>query len=237
MKSESVSIELPGAGIRPWEQLLRDVRDLETQFDGRIAQYMQFVRPAGAPGSAPSETPGTNTDKQRCKHLETEIETILGDLDAVISEMSETVQHQRGSTRVLERHRSMYNDYVREFQRYQTNVQAALARSELLGDGTENESSAVDVSDRDRLVDERMRIDQTHTDIDMVLDQAFSVRQDLAEQRTIISSATAKMVNVTERIPGINMLLGRIRSRKRREKVVLAIVLATCISILLFVLS
>ncbi|KAJ2798640.1 protein transport protein gos1 [Coemansia guatemalensis] len=237
MKSESVSIELPGAGIRPWEQLLRDVRDLETRFDGRIAQYMQFVRPTGAPGSAPLETAGSTADKQRCKQLETEIETILGDLDAVISEMSETVQHQRGSVRVLERHRSMYNDYVREFQRYQTNVQAALARSELLGDGAGDGSGAVDVSDRDRLVDERIRIDQTHTDIDMVLDQAFSVRQDLAEQRTIISSATAKMVNVTERIPGVNMLLGRIRSRKRREKVVLAIVLATCISILLFVLS
>ncbi|PIA19722.1 V-snare-domain-containing protein [Coemansia reversa NRRL 1564] len=237
MKTESVSIELPGAGIRPWEQLLRDVRDLETRFDGRIAQYMQFVRPTVAPGLSPTETPGTNTDKPRCKQLETEIKTILEDLDAVISEMNETVKHQRGSTRVLERHKSMYNDYLREFQRYQANVQAALARTELLGNGAENGRGAVDVSDRDRLVDERMRIDQTHTDIDMVLDQAFSVRQDLAEQRTIISSATAKMVNVTERIPGVNMLLGRIRSRKRREKVVLAIVLATCISILLFVFS
>ncbi|KAJ2339675.1 protein transport protein gos1 [Coemansia sp. RSA 2673] len=150
--------------------------------------------------------------------------------------MSETVQLQRGSKRVLERHREMYNDYVKEFNRYQTNVQAALTRSELLT-GSNSGNSVANVADRDRLVHERGRIDQAHTDIDMVLDHAFSVRQDLVEQRSIIGGATSRMVSVTERIPGINLLLGRIRSRKRKEKVVLAIVLSICISILLYVLS
>ncbi|KAJ1729440.1 protein transport protein gos1 [Coemansia biformis] len=238
MESGSVSIELPGAGIRPWDQLLRDVRDLEMSFDTRIAQYMQFVQPAGAPGAALPDASGTRADQQRQTQLETEITTILGDLNAVMDEMSETVQHQRGSARVLERHRGMYNDYVREFQRYQSNVKAAMARHELLGGGAQGRAAtAADVADRDRLVGERMQIDQAHTDIDMVLDQAFSVRRDLAEQRSIIGGATARMVSVTERIPGINMLLGRIRSRKRKEKVVLAIVMTICISILFFVLT
>ncbi|KAJ2594920.1 protein transport protein gos1 [Coemansia sp. RSA 1722] len=171
-----------------------------------------------------------------CMQVESEITTILGDLEAVISEMSETVQQQRGSLRVLERHQTMYADYQREFQRYKSNVQASVARSELL-EGHRVAGNAGDTSDRDRLVMERERIDQAHLDIDMVLDQAFSVRQDLDEQRSFISGATSKMVDVTERIPGINLLLGRIRSRKRKEKVVLAIVMAICICILLFVWS
>ncbi|KAJ2716499.1 protein transport protein gos1 [Coemansia spiralis] len=231
MESASVSIELPGAGIRPWEQLLRDVRDLETSFDTRIAQYMQFVQPAGA------TTAGAGSDQQRRAQLETEITTVLGDLDAAMGEMAETVRHQRGSARVLERHQGMYSDYQREFQRYQSNVKAAISRSELLAGGSGARGEAADVADRDRLVDERVQIDQAHTDIDMVLEQAFRVRHDLTDQRSIIGGATARLVSVTERIPGINMLLGRIRSRKRKEKVVLAVVVTICVSILLYVLT
>ncbi|KAJ2840472.1 protein transport protein gos1 [Coemansia sp. 'formosensis'] len=237
MNSDSVHIELPGAGPRPWDQLLRDVRELEMRFDTRIAEYMRFVQPASPRSAASNSTQGINssTERQSCTQLETELKTILGDLEAVIGEMSETVQLQRGSKRVLERHREMYSDYVREFNRYQTNVQAALTRSELLTGS--NSDGGANVADRDRLVQERGRIDQAHTDIDMVLDHAFSVRQDLVEQRSMIGGVTSRMVNVTERIPGINLLLGRIRSRKRKEKVVLAIVLSICISILLYVLS
>ncbi|KAJ2772784.1 protein transport protein gos1, partial [Coemansia nantahalensis] len=121
------------------------------------------------------------------------------------------------------------------FQRYQSNVRAALSRSELLGGAAR--AGPADVADRDRLVGERAQIDQAHTDIDMVLEQAFRVHHDLGEQRSIISGATARMVSVSERIPGINMLLGRIRSRKRREKVVLAVVITICASILLYVLT
>ncbi|KAJ2512386.1 hypothetical protein GGH20_005272, partial [Coemansia sp. RSA 1937] len=76
-----------------------------------------------------------------------------------------------------------------------------------------------------------------HTDIDMVLENAFAVHGELTPQRSVIGGATAKLVDVSERIPGINMLLGRIRSRKRREKVVLAIVISACTCILLFVLT
>ncbi|KAJ1953297.1 protein transport protein gos1 [Linderina pennispora] len=235
MANDSVSIELPSAGLRPWEQLLRDVRDLEMRFDARIADYMKFVQPTSPrnPNARPSQSAD---DRQNSVQLEGEINTILGDLDAVVQEMEETVQHQRGSARVLERHRSLYSDYTREFQRYQSNVQASFSKADLIG-GASGQLSTADTSDRDRLVAERSRIDQTHTDIDMVLDQAFSVRQDLAEQRTIMGRATSTMVDVTERIPGINLLLGRIRSRKRKEKVVLAIVIATCICILFFVAS
>ncbi|KAJ2062808.1 protein transport protein gos1 [Coemansia aciculifera] len=238
MNSDTVQIELPGAGPRPWDQLLKDVRELEMRFDTRIAEYMRFVQPASPRSAATNSDQGINssTERQNCVQLESDLSTILGDLEAVIGEMSETVQLQRGSKRVLERHREMYNDYVREFNRYQTNVQAALTRSELLT-GSNSGGGAANVADRDRLVQERGRIDQAHTDIDMVLDHAFSVRQDLVEQRSMIGGATSRMVSVTERIPGINLLLGRIRSRKRKEKVVLAIVLSICISILLYVLS
>ncbi|KAI8323888.1 hypothetical protein GQ54DRAFT_88210 [Martensiomyces pterosporus] len=239
MGADSVSIELPEAGLRPWDQLLRDVRELEMRFDTRIADYMKFVQPTSprSPSASTGASSRTAEDRQSCLQLEGEITTILGDLEAVINEMGETVQHQRGSARVLERHRGLYSDYSREFQRYKSNVQAALARADLVGSSGGRRGEQADVTDRDRLVLERGQIDQAHTDIDMVLDQAFSVRQDLAEQQTIIGSATKRMVDVTERIPGINLLLGRIRSRKRKEKVVLAIVLAICISILLFVMS
>ncbi|KAJ2235484.1 protein transport protein gos1 [Coemansia sp. RSA 1722] len=236
MTADGVNIELPGAGVRPWEQLLRDVRELEMRFDTRIADYMKFVQPTSPRATISGQPLKTADDRQMCMQVESEITTILGDLEAVISEMSETVQQQRGSSRVLERHQTMYADYQREFQRYKSNVQASVARSELL-EGHRVAGNAGDTSDRDRLVMERERIDQAHLDIDMVLDQAFSVRQDLDEQRSFISGATSKMVDVTERIPGINLLLGRIRSRKRKEKVVLAIVMAICISILLFVWS
>lgn len=221
MQTESVSIELPDAGVRPWDQLLRDVRDLEQQFDSSIASYMRFVQPT----SPKANSSNSSIDRQGCSQLEGELNTILGDLQAVVGEMEETVKLSRGSKRVLERHHSMYQDYVKEFHRYRDNIQASVNRSQLLA-GASTTGTDTNVSNRDRLVAERGRIDQAHTDIDMVLDQAFSVRQDLSEQRSILGGTTSRMVDVTERIPGLNLLLGRIRSRKRKEKVVLAVVLA-----------
>ncbi|KAJ2499104.1 protein transport protein gos1 [Coemansia sp. RSA 1972] len=218
MNAESVSIELPSASIRPWDQLLHDVRELEQQFDTQIALYMQFVRP--------THNQTQSTDPQ-CTHLESKLQTILDDLQSVISEMTETVHANRGSRRVLERHQSMFHDYEREFQRYKNNVRATAKRTELNGAEVE----------RDRMVEERGRIDQAHTDIDMVLENAFAVHGELTQQRGVIGGATSRLVDVSERIPGISMLLGRIRSRKRREKVVLAIVISACTCILLFVLT
>ncbi|KAJ2379849.1 hypothetical protein GGI23_007907, partial [Coemansia sp. RSA 2559] len=65
MDSESVSIELPGAGVRPWEQLLRDVRELEMRFDTLIAQYMQFVQPTSPKSASATPQPGLSSGPLR----------------------------------------------------------------------------------------------------------------------------------------------------------------------------
>ena len=63
--------------------------------------------------------------------------------------------------------------------------------------------------------------------------QAYATREDFSSQRSLLTSIETRMGGVLNQMPGINSLITMIRSRRRRDSVIVACVIAGCVLLLL----
>ena len=84
------------------------------------------------------------------------------------------------------------------------------------------------------MLDERRRIDNSHSVADSVLSQAYAVNENFGVQRETLASINRRIVGAASQVPGINSLMGRIGAKKRRDGIILGGFIAFCILMLLY---
>jgi Golgi SNAP receptor complex protein 1 len=84
------------------------------------------------------------------------------------------------------------------------------------------------------MLDERRRIDNSHSVADGVLSQAYAINENFGVQRETLASVNRKIVGAASQVPGINSLIGRIGAKKRRDGIILGGLIAFCMLMLLF---
>jgi Golgi SNAP receptor complex protein 1 len=84
------------------------------------------------------------------------------------------------------------------------------------------------------MLEERSRIDRSHDVADSVLSQAYAVRENFSVQRETLSNINRRIVGAASQVPGINSLMGRIGTKKRRDGIILASFIAFCFLMLLW---
>lgn len=137
------------------------------------------------------------------------------------------------SRHAVARHADILRDYTSEFRRTQRALVAAReaadglagARAELLGGGGGGGTSAV----AGGLYAERSSLSAASAGADAALSAGAALREDLERQRQTFASMVARMDAVGERVPGINRLIGQIRRKKKRDVMVMALVVATLV--------
>lgn len=136
----------------------------------------------------------------------------------------------------LSRHRSNLDDYRRDFARVRRNIEAALAKSDLLGSVRRDIDSykAARASQTEALLADRDHIDASHRMIDEITATAQATRQAFFEDSATIRNINARMGRVAGQIPGINKLIAAIGTRRRRDQYIIAGVAAACILFLLW---
>ncbi|KAJ4485745.1 V-snare-domain-containing protein [Lentinula aciculospora] len=213
-----------------YEQLHRQCRTLENLFDTKLTSYSQLVSTI----SRPSEDVEAEGSRARWKDLEMEAEELLEKLEETNEQLaafdSETLSPSM--SRTIQRHRELFQDNSRELKRTKASVQNALDQANLLS-GVRNDIDAYKSSAADSLLAERGRIDSSHRMADDVLNQAYETRADLARQRSSLSGINTRMGNVLNTMPGINNLVSMIKSRRRRDSVILGVVIGICIILIL----
>lgn len=84
------------------------------------------------------------------------------------------------------------------------------------------------------MLDERRRIDNSHNVADSVLSQAYAVNESFNLQRESLASIQRRITSAAAQVPGINSLIGRIGSKKRRDGIILGSFIAFCVLMLLW---
>lgn len=84
------------------------------------------------------------------------------------------------------------------------------------------------------MLDERQRIENSHSVVDSVLSQAYSVNEGFGQQRETLANINRRIVGAASQVPGINGLIGRIGTKKRRDGIILGSFIAFCFLILLY---
>lgn len=92
--------------------------------------------------------------------------------------------------------------------------------------------NAAPLSTQQYLSAERTRITSTQQNAEIVLDIAQSAHSGLITQKGVMSSTYKRLQDVAERFPAINQVMMKIRIRRRRDQVILGVLIALCIFIL-----
>ncbi|MCJ1292192.1 hypothetical protein MMC34_003742 [Xylographa carneopallida] len=240
-----------GAG---WAQLRQQARSLETQTETLFHTYSQF--------STPSTISPTPTDDE--KKTEAQLEDILERVRAPTSppppQLLTTIspnQREALTSRLslllasssdltasalkqnnLSRHREILLDHRRELARLRAAIAAARDRANLLttvrSDISAYRSANPEAAEADYMLDERRRIDNSHSIADSVLSQAYAVNENFGVQRETLASINRRIVGAASQVPGINGLMARIGAKKRRDGIILGSFIALCFLVLFY---
>lgn len=141
----------------------------------------------------------------------------------------------------LQRHRDILQDYAREFHKTRTNVQAHRDRDLLLGSVRRDMDSYKNSSSLNRRSEGYLKEHEHLKSSDrMVHDQiniAMRTKDELLSQRNALKAIQTKMTTLANRFPMINSLVQRINLRKRRDTIILGLVIGTCTVLLLLYIT
>lgn len=84
------------------------------------------------------------------------------------------------------------------------------------------------------MLDERRRIDNSHNIADGVLSQAYAVNESFGMQRETLANINRRIVGAASQVPGINSLIGKIGTKKRRDGIILGSFIALCFLVMLY---
>lgn len=84
------------------------------------------------------------------------------------------------------------------------------------------------------MLEERNRIDSSHNVIDGVLSQAYAINENFGMQRETLASINRRIVGAAGQVPGLNALMGKIGSKRRRDALILGAFIGVCFLMLVF---
>ncbi|KAJ7651667.1 hypothetical protein DFH06DRAFT_1270542 [Mycena polygramma] len=215
-----------------YDQLHRQCRTLENLFYSKLTSYSQLV-----------STISRNTDdleasgsSERWRDMELELDDLLEKLEETNEQLSVLANEPEtlspSMLRTIQNHAEVFQDNARELKRTKTSVKNALDHANLLS-GVRNDIDAYKSSAADSLLDERGHIDSSHRMTDDMLDQAYETRAEFGRQRTALAGINNRMKNVLNTMPGINNLVSMIKSRRRRDTIIMGVVIGVCFIIII----
>ncbi|KAK7063992.1 Golgi SNAP receptor complex member 1 [Favolaschia claudopus] len=215
-----------------YDQLHRQCRTLENLFYTKLTSYSQLVSTI----SRHTDDVEASGSSERWKDMELELDDLLEKLEETNEQLSALSSNPEtlsaSMLRTIQNHSEVFQDNARELRRTKGSVKAALDHANLLS-GVRNDIDAYKSSAADSLLAERGRIDSSHTMTDAMLDQAYETRAEFGRQRTALDGINSRMKNVLNTMPGINNLVNMIKSRRRRDTIIMGVVIAVCIIIII----
>mmetsp|Transcript_22262 Transcript_22262/g.55849 ORF Transcript_22262/g.55849 Transcript_22262/m.55849 type:complete len:287 (-) Transcript_22262:126-986(-) len=138
---------------------------------------------------------------------------------------------------LLLHHRSKLHDYQTDFRTTKENINRTRDHAELLMTVREdiNQFKNTSASSRaETLLRERNALHSSGRAVDDLIEHAVSTRDHLSNQKSRLQSSFAQVNTFGGAFSGIQGLLSGIRTRTMRDKVILAMLVATCICFLLW---
>lgn len=173
------------------------------------------------------------------------IQEIFDKRNAIINKLnriSESIDISTSKLQQLTRHRDILQDHTLTFQRISAQIQDDRNRNNLLYsvqsdiNAHRSQTQAQDLQTaNDYILHESQRVDSVNSIADRLLQSAFHTRDELLNQRQYLTNAQSKMFSTLQSIPGINVLISKINTRRKRDTLILASVIALCIIVLFFV--
>lgn len=138
----------------------------------------------------------------------------------------------------LARHREVLADHRRELQRLTSAIAESRDRANLLSNVRSDidayRASNPGAAEADYMLEERGRVENSHNMIDGVLSQAYAINENFGIQRETLASINRRIVGAASQVPGMNYLIGKIGTKKRRDAIILGCFIGFCFLMLVY---
>ncbi|KAA8913322.1 hypothetical protein FN846DRAFT_163294 [Sphaerosporella brunnea] len=218
-----------------WAQFRQQARSLESQTESLFQTYSSFT--SDPPPKPTAEETSTEASLQ---DVLSRRETVVAALARLLDSES-SVNSSAAKLQNLTLHRSTLADHHREFTRLKSSIADSRNRANLLY-SVRNDINAFHSASRleegrseaDYMLDERTRIDHSHNIADSVLSQAYAINADFVEQRTRLMQINRRAMYAASQIPGVNTIINKINTRKKRDSVIMASLISFCFLMVLY---
>ncbi|KAF2486899.1 hypothetical protein BDY17DRAFT_292319 [Neohortaea acidophila] len=216
-----------------WAQLRQQARAQETQTETLFHTYAQYA-------SKTDIEPKPSEEEQR---IEGQLNELLEKRSALLQQLARTLDSEPTPSALkstnLARHREILTQHRTELARQKAQIATARDRANLLSN-VRNDIDAYrarenpEAAEAEYMLDERRRLDRSHNVADSVLSQAYAVNESFGLQRESLGSIQRRITGAAAQIPGINGLMQRIGSKKRRDGIILGSLIAVCFLLVLW---
>ncbi|TWU77817.1 hypothetical protein ED733_001562 [Metarhizium rileyi] len=204
-----------------WAQLRQQARSLETQTENLFHTYSQFSSAVNIPPK-PSEEE---------RNTEAKIEELLEKL-ARLLDSETTLTSSALKQNNLSLLREKLSAHRRDLNRLRGTLHQARDRAHLLtnvqSDIDNFRANNPETAEAEYMLEERSRIDNSHSMADSVLSQAYAVQENFILQRESLASINRRITMAASKVPGMNGLINRISARKRRDGILMGCFIAFC---------
>lgn len=209
-----------------WAQLRQQIRTLESQTESQFHTLSQYT-------SSPSLPEKPSPEEQAAEDAVTELfskrETLIGQLSRLLdseSALSTSALKQNNLTR----HRELLTEHKTELRRLKGQIAEHRSRQHLLTSVRNDiaESRTAEEQEAEYMLQERGHLDQSHSVIDGIISQAYQINENFGIQRDTLANVNRRITLAASQLPGVNDLMARIGSKKRRDGIILAVFIAFC---------
>ncbi len=172
--------------------------------------------------------------------LDAEIEALLAQLTHALDSMQRAAPTASSSASAaagggssssaaeytVQRSRQVAFDYAQDFRKSKNVLVANRQRAALLGDGRDRAALRPRT---EMLLKEKDSIEASMRIADEAIESAQASRTSLAAQRDIFANVSNRMAAIAERLPLIGGLLGKISGARRKDMLVMACVITSCL--------
>ncbi|KXT17869.1 hypothetical protein AC579_5951 [Pseudocercospora musae] len=221
------------ANMGSWAQLRQQARAQETQTETLFHTYAQFA--------SKTEIAAKPTDEE-CK-TEEQLKEILEKRSSLLQQLARVLDSEAQPSALkstnLARHREILTQHRTELSRLKSQIEHNRQRANLLST-VRSDIDAYrardnpEAAETEYMLEERRRLDNSHNVADSVLSQAYAVNESFGLQRESLVSIQRRITGAAAQIPGINGLMQRIGSKKRRDGIILGSFIAFCFLVLLW---
>lgn len=215
---------------------------LEKQTDSLLSKYSSLQYQVNA--SIPQEQDSIG---EEIKDLLDKREDAVARLNRIsISESSLSTS----KLQQLQRHKEVLQEHRRWYQKIKSTIDEERNRQLLLysvrsdinehkqrrtGESGFSKPSNANTDADAYILEEAQRADNTNSIADRLLQQAYATRDELATQQMNLKNMLQKIFGSLQRMPTINVLISKINTRRKRDTLILATVIASCIFFLFFI--
>ncbi|KAL7664477.1 Golgi SNAP receptor complex member 1 [[Candida] zeylanoides] len=211
---------------------------LEKQTDALLSKFSGF-----------QHTSATSASEEEAA-VDAAINDILEKRQAVVAALAKIAESDltlsTSKLQQLQRHREILGEHRGVYHRIREAIKDDRNRNNLLFSVRSDidahkqrtvASSAAAASAQDAhgyINDERVRADNANSFAERLLQQAYNTRDELFTQRNYLQNAQSTMMSTIQTVPGLNILISKINTRRKRDTVIVATVIAVCIILLVF---